>query len=98
MKRSTLAARLIRENSNSRRKKLLAAYPALADVGLARELKDFCYRVWASKPADTRKASAALKTLAESRADREILALRHWVEGIADITGGKLESAVTNLD
>src|SRR5215212_3810987 len=98
MKRSTLAARLIRERNNSRRKKLLAANPALADAGLARELKDFCYRVWTSEPADTRKASAALQTLAEFCPDKETQALRNWVDGIADITAGKLESAVTNLE
>jgi tetratricopeptide (TPR) repeat protein len=98
MKRSTLASRLIRERNNSRRTKLLAANPALADAALARELKDFCYRVWTSEPADTRKASAALKTLAEFCADRETTALRYWVDGIADITAGKLESAVKNLE
>ncbi|MEO8574932.1 MAG: tetratricopeptide repeat protein, partial [Pyrinomonadaceae bacterium] len=98
MKRSTLAARLIHERNNGRRKTLLAGNRALADAALARELKDFCYRVWTSEPAETRKASAALKTLVEFRADKETVALGHWVNGIADITAGRLESAATNLD
>ncbi|MEO6334482.1 MAG: tetratricopeptide repeat protein, partial [Pyrinomonadaceae bacterium] len=98
MKRSTLAGRLIREGRTSRRKKLLAAHSAIADAALAREIKDYCYRVWTSEPAKTRKAAAALTTLAEFQPERETLALKHWVEGIADITSGKLESAAANLD
>ncbi|HUR99928.1 MAG TPA: CHAT domain-containing tetratricopeptide repeat protein [Pyrinomonadaceae bacterium] len=98
MKRSTLAIRLIRETREAGRKKLLKANLDLADAALARELKDFCYRVWTSQPAETRKASAALRTLSELCPDKETDAVRRWVDGIADITAGKLELAVTNLD
>jgi len=98
MKRSTLAGLLIQARNNAERKKLLAENPAVADVRLARELKDYCYRVWTSEPANARKASAALKTLADFGPDKETKAIAHWVEGIADITSGKLESAAENLD
>jgi tetratricopeptide (TPR) repeat protein len=98
MKRSTLAARLIREGNYSRRKKLLAENLALADAYLARELKDYCYRVWTSEPSNTRMAAAALETLAEFSPDKETRAMASWVKGIAEITGGKLESAVASLD
>ncbi|MEP7149225.1 MAG: CHAT domain-containing protein [Acidobacteriota bacterium] len=98
MKRSTLAAQLIRARNNSQRRKLLAENPTLADGRLARELKAYCYRIWTSEPANTRMAAAALKTLSDVAPDKETTALSHWVDGIADITSGKLESAVKNLD
>lgn len=98
MKRSTLAARLIRVATASQRRKLLAANPTLADALLARELKDYCYRVWTSEPSNARMAAAALKTLTEFSPDKETAAMASWVNGIAEITGGKLESAVKHLD
>lgn len=98
MKRSALAARLIEARNNSERKKLLAANSTLADVRLARELKDYCYRVWTSEPANARKAAVALTTLTEFSPDKETGAMARWVNGIADITSGKLESAIKNLD
>ena len=98
MKRSTLAARLVDARDNTQRKKLLAENRGAADVRLARALKDECYRVWTSAPAEARKAAAALRTLADFAPDPEIDAMRFWIEGIAEITRGKLESAVDNLD
>ncbi len=98
MKRSTLAARLIRARNNSQRRKLLAEHPTLADGRLALELKAYCYRIWTSEPANTRMAAAALKALSDFAPDKATTALSRWVDGIADITSGKLESAVKNLD
>ena len=98
MKRSSLAAALLRAGSKSRRKKLLGDHPEQADAALARELKDYCYRVWTSRPAETRKAATVLRHLYETARDPEIRALTSWVEGIADITAGKLESAEKHLD
>jgi tetratricopeptide (TPR) repeat protein len=98
MKRSTLAARLISVTAASQRRKLLAAHPTLADARLARELKNYCYRVWASEPANARMAARAISTLTEFSPDKETAAMANWVNGIADITSGKLESAVTHLD
>ena len=97
MKRSELAARLIEASSKSQRKKLLGSHPQLADVRLAQKLKDHCYRIWTSEPAATRKVAAALATLTEFAPEKETLALSHWVSGVADITGGKLESAEKTL-
>ncbi|HEX6123782.1 MAG TPA: CHAT domain-containing protein [Pyrinomonadaceae bacterium] len=98
MKRSTLAARLVSARDNSERKRLLADNRGLVDVRLARALKDECYRVWTSAPAKARNAAAALRNLVTFAPDNEVHALRYWVEGIADITRGKLESAIENLD
>ncbi len=98
MKRTALAARLIAERRGIQRKKLLAENRHIADVRLARELKDACYRVWASAPTGARSAAAALKSLALFSPSPEIKAIHFWIEGIADITSGKLESAIVNLD
>ena len=98
MKRSALAAGLLRAKNNSERKKLLAKRPVVDDARLARELKDYCYEVWTSEPAKTRDASAAIRYLSEFSRDRETAAIANWVYGIADITNGKLESAVKNLE
>ncbi|PYS99372.1 MAG: hypothetical protein DMF63_12205 [Acidobacteria bacterium] len=98
MKRSTLASRLMQAGNKTQRKKLIADNPALADADLARELKDHCYRVWTTEPVAAQKAAASLRSLSEVSRDPEVLALTNWVEGIADITGGKLESAAEHLD
>lgn len=98
MKRSTLATRLIQATTAGQRRKLLAANPALADVRLALELKNYCYRVWTSEPSKARMAAAALNVLTEFSPDKETRAMASWVNGIAEITRGKLESAVKNLD
>ncbi len=98
MKRTKLAAALMAERLDSQRKKLLAANRHLADERLARALKDECYRVWTSAPAGARAAAAALKTLFGFSPSASIAAMRFWVDGIADITSGKLVSAIRNLD
>ena len=90
MKRSTLATRLIEARGNNERKKLLAENRKLADVRLARVLKNECYRVWTSAPAQARRVADALKTLASFSPSDETDAMRYWVEGIAAITRGKL--------
>ena len=98
MKRSTLASRLIETRQHGQRKKLLSENRGLADVALARELKDLCYRVWTSEPAKAQRTAAALDTLVGFSPSDETRAMSSWVSGIADITRGKLEDAIRNLD
>jgi tetratricopeptide (TPR) repeat protein len=98
MKRSTLAARLIEASGRGQRKQLLAEHPHLADAALARALKDECYRVWTSSPAAARRIAGALAELSAFSPSREVAALSAWVEGIANITSGKLSAAVESLD
>lgn len=98
MKRATLAARLIEAETNNERKTLLAVNARLADERLARALKDDCYRTWTTEPVRARRIAAALKTLAAKSPSIETDAMLHWVEGIANITRGKLELAVDEFD
>ena len=98
MKRSTLASRLVEARSKKQRQELLLENRALADPSLARELKDECYRVWTSAPARAQRAAAALETLAEFDPSGETRGMKLWVAGIANITRGKLEDAIADLD
>ena len=98
MKRLTLVSRLIEARGNGERKKILSSYPDLADARLARMLKDECYRVWTASPTGARRVADALRTLAEIAPSSETSAMQSWVEGIADISRGKLETAVEHLD
>lgn len=98
MHRPRLVSRLLAAGTERERKKLLAEHPRLADVRLARALKDECYRVWTSSPADARRVEAALKTLARTVPSPEIESMLHWVAGIANITRGRLEAAIDDLD
>lgn len=98
MKRTTLASRLIKTRGTASQRKLLTANRKLADAELARALKDECYRVWASSPGDAQHVATALRTLATFSPSMEIDAMRFWVEGIANITRGKLETAVEDLN
>lgn len=98
MTRPQLVARLLAAGSEPERKKLLAEHSHLADVRLARALKDECYRLWTSSPANARLVASALKTLARADPSVEVKAILHWVAGIANITRGKLETAVDDLN
>src|SRR5262245_11452304 len=98
MKRKQLAQILVETNSAPERTRLLSANKELADERLARRIKDICYAKWTSTPATARKTANALKSLYKYKPQKEIEALLLWVSGIAEITRGKLDPAITNLD
>lgn len=93
-----LARKLIFTKTEAERKKLLSKNPPAENIKLAHALKDVCYVNWTSEPTRAQKSAIALKTLEKLDADREIKAVSFWVSGISDLTKGKLESAVKNLD
>lgn len=98
MLRRKLAEKLISARNESQRKHLLDENKNQADVSLAIALKEICYESWTSEPTKAQKAAKALKSLLKINANEEIEALCFWVTGISDLTRGKLESAVENLD
>ncbi len=65
---------------------------------LAYLLKDTFYDLWTTQPKKVRNAASALSILAKQKKDLEIGALADWVYGIADLTRGKTEHAILNLD
>jgi CHAT domain-containing protein/tetratricopeptide (TPR) repeat protein len=98
MLRAQLAEKLISAASEAERKRLLNENRKQADEKLAFALKEICYAAWTTEPVKAQKASQALKTLFKINPREEISALSFWVSGIAELTRGRLESAVRNLD
>ncbi|HEX8250507.1 MAG TPA: CHAT domain-containing protein [Pyrinomonadaceae bacterium] len=98
MLRADLAEKLISAESETERKRLLIENNKQADIKLAFALKEICYAAWTSEPVKAQKAARALKTLVKINPREEISALSFWVSGIAELTRGRLESAVKNLD
>ena len=98
MLRAQLAEKIISAGSEIERKRVLTENGRQADIKLACALKDICYAAWTTEPVKAQKASQALKTLARVNPHEEISALSFWVAGIAELTRGRLASAVKNLD
>lgn len=98
MPRPQLAKMLIATVAVRDIRRLLSANAKWTDARLARELKEICYASWTAEPAAARRAARALEVLADVRPETEIKALASWVDGIAEITKGKLEAAVERLE
>jgi CHAT domain-containing protein/predicted metal-dependent hydrolase len=98
MKRRDLVARLIEAEEKTVQRSLLTENSRLADIRLAYLLKDTFYDLWTTQPKKVRNAASALSILAKQKKDLEIGALARWVSGIADLTKGKTEHAIVNLD
>jgi CHAT domain-containing protein/tetratricopeptide (TPR) repeat protein len=93
-----LAEKLISAANETERKNLLDENINQADVSLARVLKEICYESWTTEPTKAQKAAKAIKSLLKINPNEETEALCFWVTGISELTRGKLESAVENLD
>jgi tetratricopeptide (TPR) repeat protein len=98
MPRSNLAKELVAAKNATERNRLLQANRRLADEKLAILIKEICYIAWAEEPTKAQKAAAALQSLYKFDPSDETGAFFYWVSGISDITRGRLESAVDNLD
>ena len=92
------ADKLIAAKTKREREKILKTTAPENYLEIAHELKNICYEVWTSEPAKTQKTAAALETLSKINPHREIEALAFWVAGIAELTKGKLENSIANLD
>jgi CHAT domain-containing protein/Flp pilus assembly protein TadD len=93
-----IVKQLISTDSNAKRKKLLAEIAVTEHLKLAYKLKETCYVAWTTEPAKVKNAELVLQNLLELNPLDEIKALLFWVSGIAEITAGKFDSAVKNLD
>lgn len=98
MQRADLASKLISAKTNAERNALLTRNKLIADVRLARKIKDLCYAAWTTEPTRAQYAARSLRTLKKIKPHPEIEALSFWIDGISDITKGKLESAIENFD
>jgi CHAT domain-containing protein/Tfp pilus assembly protein PilF len=98
MTRRTLAEKLVSAENEKERYRLLSENKNLADEKLALVLKKICYESWTIEPTKAQKTARAAKSLLKFNANPAIGALSFWVAGIADLTRGRLESAIKNLD
>lgn len=98
MQRKQLIAELLEIKRKSAHLSLLRENAKLLDLDLARNLKDTYYDSWTKEPQKTRNAATALEAMSEMISGDEYKALAFWVSGIADLTEGKLEKAIKDLD
>ncbi len=98
MLRQNLAKKLVSAKSEKERKTLLEKNREHADKLLALALKEICYAAWTVEPTKAQKTATAIKSLFKFNPNKEIEAYFFWISGIADLTRGKLESTIENLD
>ena len=93
-----VAEQLILAGTKRERESILSKTLRKDDLEIARRLKDICYEVWTSEPTKAQKTASVLQHLIKTDPHEEIKALAFWVTGIAELTKGKLEKAIENLD
>ncbi|MCW5961350.1 MAG: CHAT domain-containing protein [Pyrinomonadaceae bacterium] len=98
MNRRRLAKKLIESDRASDRDKLLRTNASIADEKLAILLKDHCYQTWTSRPKEAQNAAKASRSLLKFNPAPLVRAFDFWIRGIADLTRGRLESTIKNLD
>lgn len=98
MNQAELTKKLAAAKTAAERDRLLADNKRLADEKLALALKELCYETWTSEPTMAQRAAAALKSLYKFNPAANIRPFLLWVSGIANLTRGKLESAIGNLN
>ncbi len=97
MNSEELAKRLVAAKTKRERNRMLATVGARSRINFARGLKDICVENWAAQPRVTQRAALVLSELASQSRQTEIHAYAKWAAGIADMTLGRLESAVESL-
>jgi hypothetical protein len=97
MDHATLLAQLIATEPFDQLE-LLARYPNLCDVKLARALHAAGQAAWNSEPTRMLCVASALRALAERTSDAEIIALAEWMDGVAALVEGRMESALMQFD
>jgi hypothetical protein len=93
-----IADRLIASKTRRDREMILTKTAPEKYLEIAHELKNICYEVWTSEPTKAQKTALALEQIAKKSPHPEIEALAFWVAGIAELTRGKLENSIANLD
>jgi CHAT domain-containing protein/tetratricopeptide (TPR) repeat protein len=98
MRRAELIAKILKTKRKKEHLALFKKHGEILDPEFARALKNTYYDSWTKDPQKTRNAATALQILTEILPGEEIKALAAWVCGIADLTEGKLEKTIANLD
>lgn len=98
MRTTDLAEKMVSAKNSSERKRLLKRHKTLANLRLARRLKEICYSAWTSEPTKAQRSALALRDLVSVNPKGEIGAYASWVAGISSVTKGSLEQAIENFD
>lgn len=98
MKRQQLITQLLETNEETSHLALFKKNEKIIDLKFARDLKDTYYSSWTTEPRKTRNAAIALSVLSKFLPEPEVPALAYWVQAIADLTEGKTQSAIENID
>ena len=98
MTRNELALELTNTAEEVERESLIRRNAPLADVELARFLKDICLDSWTSNPTRAVRAAQSLAFLAKINSQPEITALAAWTDGLAQMINGQLRRAVACFD
>ncbi len=91
MKPEAVAEKLIAAANKHEIERILNSSKEVSEVKLAYALKEKCYSNWVSEPTLAQKAAAALTALKGGSSEEEVSAVSDWVNGIAEITKGRLE-------
>lgn len=86
------------DSEDHKREALLKDNSTLADVRLARILKDICLEGWSSDPSRAVSSAQAIKLLYNQFPNPEIGALADWCIGLEFLINGEMESAIKRLD
>lgn len=98
MKRQQLITQILETDNKTSHLALFKKNKEIIDLKFARDLKDTYYGSWTTEPRKTRNAAIALSVLSKFLHEPEVPALAFWVQAIADLTEGKTQSAVENID
>lgn len=98
MTRKELALKLADTVAEIDRGHLIRQNASLADLDLARKLKDICLDSWTSNPARAVRAAQSLASLSQIDPQQETIALAAWAGGVAAMINGQLRRAVARFD
>lgn len=98
MQRKKLISQILDTDRKRTHLTLFRKHWEIVDLKFAWDLKDTYYESWTTEPRKTRNAAIALSVLAGYLPEPEVPALAYWVQAIADLTEGKTQSAVENID
>ncbi len=92
-----VASKLVSSTCTARRR-AIGRLPVDSLFPVILALKDICYETWTSDPVAAQRADESAAEIVKIFEHREIAAVADWIRGIANITRGKLEAAVEDLE
>jgi len=97
MDHAELAQRLL-EADDEVQAELLNSHAPLADVNLARELKQLCTDYWNTDPHCAHRAAKTLEGLAALNREPEVAAFAAWTAGYAALVAGQMRVSINHFD